>query len=215
MTQGAVWIAYGRPALREARKAIEAYQEFLPEATTVAAPVALICEALTPLRNVQHVIREDISWGARQSKVMLDLISPFDYTLYMDADTRVKSPAIFKGFEMLKAGWDMVMAPSYRQGSDVFGHIDQIERTYTFSTLSNKQAIQFQAGVMWFSKSPNVASLFEVWRDEWNVYKHHDQAALARAIDKIPVKIWVLGKGWNSSRGAIVDHLFGRAITEI
>jgi len=215
MNQGAIWIAYGRPALREVRRAIETYQEFLNLEPSTAAPVALICEALTPLKNVQHIIREDISWGARQTKVMLDLISPFDYTLYMDADTRVKSTAIFQGFEILKAGWDMVMAPSYRQGSDIFGHIDQTERKYTFSTLSSAQAIQFQAGVMWFSKSSRVASLFEAWREEWNRFKVHDQAALARAIDKVPVRIWVLGKDWNMSRGKIVDHLFGRAITEI
>lgn len=213
MTQGVVWIAYGAPALREAGRAIKAYREILPSA--IVAPVTLICESITPWNGIQHILREDISWGARQTKVMLDLITPYDYTLYMDADTRVKSSAILTGFKILKAGWDMVMAPSFRQGSDIYGHIDQTERIYTFNRLRYRQAIQFQAGVMWFSKSQKVASLFEAWREEWNVFKTYDQAALARAIDKVPIKIWVLGKDWNSSRGAIVDHLFGRAITEI
>jgi hypothetical protein len=210
LTKGAIWIAFGNPSLREAMKAIQEYQAILPSAT--AAPVALICEAMTPLRNVQHVIREDISWGARQTKVMLDLITPYNHTLYMDADTRVKSSAILRGFKMLEAGWDLIMAPSHRQGSDVFGHIDQEERIYTFNRLSNIQAIQFQAGVMWFSNSTQVASLFDAWREEWNVFKRHDQAALARAIDRVPIKIWVLGSDWNGRRGTIVDHLFGRAI---
>ena len=213
-SQGAIWIAYGYSSLREASQSIQEYQsKTLPAFPPPSyARVALVCEEMTQLSKVQHVIREDLSFGARQSKVLLDLLTPYDHTVYMDADTRVKSIDILKGFNILKAGWDLVVAPSRRQGSDVFGHISQEEREYTFNGLRNKQAIQLQAGVMWFSNSPRVASLFDAWRTEWNIFKQHDQAALVRAIDKVPIKIWLLGKDWNSRRGAVVDHLFGRAI---
>ena len=213
-SQGAIWIAYGNSSLREATKAITEYQAITSPAYTPPsfASVTLICEEMTHLNRLQHVLREDISFGARQSKVMLDLLTPYDHTVYMDADTRVKSIDILKGFQMLQAGWDLVIAPSKRQGSDVFGHIDQEEREYTFERLRNKQAIQLQAGVMWFSNSPRIASLFDAWRKEWNIFKHHDQAALARALDRVPVRIWLLGHDWNGRRGTVVDHLFGRAI---
>ena len=211
---GAVWIAYGHSSLREVHNAIVEYQDIVAPAFPQPQypPVTLICEEQTRLPKVQHVIREDISWGARQSKVMLDLLTPYTYTVYMDADTRVKSVDILKGFEMLRAGWDLVLAPSGRQGSDIYGHISPEEREYTFNRLRNVQAIQLQAGVMWFSKTTKIASLFDAWREEWNIFKRHDQAALARAVSRVQPKIWLLGKDWNGRRGAVVDHLFGRAI---
>jgi len=148
MSKGAVWIAYGNASLREASQAIKKYQAILSTPSSAVPTVALISDKMTLLDNVQHVIREDISWGARQTKVMLDLITPYEQTLYMDADTRVTSNVIQKGFNILEAGWDLVICPSRRQGSDVFGHIDQEERIYTFERLSNRQAMQLQAGVM-------------------------------------------------------------------
>ena len=199
---GAVWIAYGNASLREVSHAVIAYQQqvqsFFPPPQY--APVTLICKEMTSLKRIQHVVREDMSWGARQSKVLLDTLTPYKYTLYMDADTRVQSADILKGFEILKAGWDLVITSSQRQGSDIFGHISSEERKYTFERLRNVGAIQLQAGVMWFSASPQVASLFDAWREEWNVFKRHDQAALIRALERVPIKTWILGNDWNGRR---------------
>jgi len=104
-----------------------------------------------------------------------------------------------------------VIAPSANQGHNLFAHIDNEEREYTWAQIANPFPLQLQAGVMWFNKSDRVLELFDAWRDEWNKFKRQDQAALIRALQQHPLRIWILGLDWNSRRGAIVDHNFGRA----
>ena len=206
MSRGVCYIAYGSPSIREAYRSMESLKKVSD------LPVALICEKPTSISGIEHVPFEDQSFGARRVKVMLDLLTPFEQTLYLDADTRVLSDAIAKGFEILDQGWDLVLAPSENQGSLVFAHIDQEERQYTSESLENTLPLQLQAGVMWFAKTDRSAALFQAWRKEWLRFKKHDQAALVRALDRTACRIWILGTAWNSRRGAIVDHRFGRAV---
>ena len=205
MTRGICYIAYGHASLREAHRAIKILKQH------VKLKVALICENPTLIKGIYHIPHEDLSFGARKSKVLLDDLSPFDQTLYLDADTRVMSPAILYGFEVLDAGWDLVIAPSANQGHNLFAHIEPKEREYTWTQLTNPFPLQLQAGVMWFNKSERVLEFFDAWRVEWNKFKQHDQAAMVRALQQHPLRIWILGQDWNSRRGAIVDHHFGRA----
>ena len=206
MSRGICYIAYGQPALREAWRSMKTVME------VSELPIALICEQPTKLPKIEHVPFEDLSFGARRVKVMLDLLSPFDQTLYLDADTRVQSAAISIGFEILDKGWDIAIAPSGNQGVNVFAHIDQEEREHTSEVLKTYLPLQFQAGVMWFAKTDRSAALFRNWRKEWLKYKRHDQAAFVRALDNTACRIWLLGLAWNSRRGAIIDHRFGRAV---
>lgn len=202
-TRGVCYIAYGSKALRAAARAIDVLRKFSD------LPVSLVCSEQTRLDGIQHIPFEDISFGARRSKVFLDTLTPYDHTLYMDADTRVKSADFLKGFEALEKGWDMAMAFSENQGSKLFAHIDREEIDYTAEKLNNVLPLQLQAGVMWFAKTAATEAFFQAWRNEWVLFKHHDQAALLRALYTTPCKIWLLGLDWNSRRGEIVEHLFG------
>ena len=206
MTRGVCYIAYGHSSLREVRRAIDSLKE-----QHTKLRIALICEKPTIMRGVYHIPYEDHTFGARGVKVMLDELSPFDQTLYLDADTKVRSDAVLKGFKILDAGWDLVIAPSANQGHLLFAHIDPDERKYTWEQITNPFPLQLQAGVMWFSKSDRILKFFDAWRDEWNKFKQHDQAAMVRALQQHPLRIWILGQDWNSRRGEIVDHYFGRA----
>ena len=206
-TKGICYIAYGEAALREVRTAIRSLYK-----VGIDLPIALICNEPIMIEKIQQVKFEDRSFGARRVKVLLDDLSPFEQTLYLDVDTRVQSKDILKGFNVLDQGWDLVIAHSVNQGSEVFAHIDQAERKATSEYLHNKMPIQLQAGVMWFRKSPEVLEFFDAWRMEWNKFKHHDQAALIRALQDSPIRVWLLGLDWNSRRGSIVDHHFGQAV---
>ena len=206
MDNGVCYIAYGHAALREVGRSIDSLR------AVSEIPIALICEEMTPYTGIQHVIFEDHSFGARKVKVKLDHLSPFDNTLYLDADTRIKSGVIEEGFRILAQGWDLAIVPSENQGANLFAHIDPSERTYTSEVMENIFPIQLQAGVMWFARTARMEALFNAWRKEWMVFKKHDQAALARALDKTAVRIWILGLDWNSRRGTIVDHRFGKAV---
>jgi len=206
VSKGVCYIAYGTPALREVGRSIKSLREVSD------LPVALICEDQTDYRGIQHIPFEDRSFGARRVKVMLDLLTPYDHTMYLDADTRVQSGIISQGFEILEAGWDIVIVPSANQGSKVFAHIEPEERQYTSESLENTLPLQLQAGVMWFAKTRRTADLFSSWRKEWLRFKKHDQAALVRALDKTACRIWLLSLAWNSRRGKIIDHRFGKAV---
>jgi histidinol-phosphate/aromatic aminotransferase/cobyric acid decarboxylase-like protein len=92
----------------------------------------------------------------------------------------------------------------------IFRHIKNEERELTFSELGTSDLLQLQAGVFFFHKSPAVLELFTAWREQWERFEDQDQAALLRALDKTPVKVWILSYLFNG--GELVQHLFGRAV---
>lgn len=200
---GVVYVAYGAPALRELGASLDALRK------VTDYPIAVVCDQKTPYHGIAHIHLPRRDTGARWSKLNLDALSPFDNTLYLDVDTRVHGD-IFAGFEILKNGYDFVIAPSRFQHSAVLQHINERERTLTFSELGTSELLQLQAGVFFFRKSPAVLDLFAAWRAEWERFKDQDQAALLRALDKSPVKVWILSYLFNG--GELVEHLFGRAV---
>lgn len=200
---GVCFVAYGAPACRELGTSIAALRKVCDY------PIAIISDQKTPYSDVQHIVFPLRDKGARWSKLNLDTLSPFDYTLYLDVDTRVMG-GIFAGFDILQSGYDLVIAPSNFQYSAIFRHIQNAERQLTFEELGTSELLQLQAGVFFFRKSPAMLELFTTWRVEWERFEDQDQAALLRALDKTPVKLWILSYMFNG--GELVQHLFGRAI---
>lgn len=145
--------------------------------------------------------------ASRYCKTRLFQLSKYDYTLYLDADTLVRQP-IKAGFDILADGYDVAIAHSAAQGKDAMWHIDADEAWFTVCELYTNP-LQLQAGVMFFSKSSAVEELFWMWQLEWRKWQGQDQAALLRALYKVPVKAWLLGRSWNG--GSIIEHRFGRA----
>ena len=199
--RGVVYIVYGEAARREALASLESLRVYNDW------PVAVIGEAV---RGVENIPFDDRGARGRWAKVNLERLSPFEQTLYLDADTRVNG-RLTAGFEMLGDGWELVFAPSARQGHDVMGHLPPEERGFTIEYLANEEPLQFQAGVFFFGRGERVNGLFAAWREEWQRFRDQDQGALLRALRRYPVRVWVLGLAWNSARGPLVEHLFGRA----
>jgi hypothetical protein len=143
---------------------------------------------------------------ARRAKVRLDELSPFELTLYLDADTRAQGD-LAAGFEMLEDGWDLVICASEHQGEECMWHVGEGERRATLEELGY-EPMQLQAGMFFFRKSEGMRRLFEAWREEWGRWMDQDQAALLRALARAPMRTWILGRPWNG--GAVVQHLYGR-----
>jgi hypothetical protein len=195
MTRGVCLIAYGGKAATEAVQCLTSLRHFhdWPYIT---------------MTHVTHRTYTDVQ-QSRWAKVTLDRWSPFDETLYLDADTRVQGD-ISAGFEILRDGWDMVIAPSAQQGSDLMWHIGSKEREETMLAYGCADILQLQGGVFWFQKSAAMLRLFEAWRDEWVKYTQFDQAALLRALIIAPVKLYLMGYPFNG--GAIIAHKHGQAV---
>jgi hypothetical protein len=158
-----------------------------------------------PVTVIDHY--DEPGFGARWAKLNMDQLVEYDRVLYLDADTRINGD-VSSGFEMLD-NWDLVIAPSGNQDTDLFAHIKiNEEKDQTLLEIGNRHPLQLQAGVMFFHRL-RCAKLFECWREEWQRWHIQDQAALLRALSRCPVRVWTLGRTWNG--GQLIEHLFGRA----
>jgi len=195
-----IYIAYGDAARREARLSIKSLRQHNRGAVTAVSDKRLGIGKF-------HQMSPGSGTPGRWAKVNLYRLV-FDHACYLDADTRIYG-SLQVGFDILDAGWDMVIVPSTQQGDGLLHHVSEAERETTFSELGNSDALQLQGGVFWFRCNDRTAALFEAWREEWLRWKDQDQAALLRALSKAPVKLWLLGRPFNG--GAVVGHRFGMA----
>ncbi len=188
--EGAVVIAFGKVAQAEALKCNNAWFEYHTK------PLSIFEQPAPGMISAQ---------ASRWAKVNLDNISPYERTLYLDADTRTQAD-LSAGFDMLEDGFDLVITPSSNQGEDCLWHVQEPERQQTIDELGYLP-LQLQAGVFFFRKSTAVLTFFEAWREEWERYRDQDQAAFLRALKRCPLKMWLLGRPWNG--GSLIDHRFG------
>ncbi len=194
--EGVCYVVYGEAACREASLSIDTLRAVSPYRVMVMGDEIAGADGLEV---------EQVDPGGRWTKIRLDELSPFEHTLYLDADTRVYGD-LSVGFKLLEAGWDMAMTPSANQNGDALWHIDVREKERTIEDWG-MVPLQLQAGVFYFRKSPAVLDFFQAWRWYWSEYRDQDQAAFLRALRDCPVKIWLLGRPFNG--GAVVAHRFG------
>lgn len=202
-SRGALYVAYGEKSETEAGLSALALKEHNP-----GLPITLIQEDFAPFPGMDNTQR------SRWAKLNMDRLSPYDETLYVDADTRAGAD-VMAGFAILEDGFDIALCASENQGQDALWHVGEVERDQTFIGLGY-HPLQLQAGVMFVRKSKTTTAFFKRWRQEWLVYRGQDQAALLRALAACPVKMWLLGRQWNGSgrHGTVIRHLYGRCRNE-
>ena len=138
--------------------------------------------------------------------------SPYQETLMIDADTRVKGDLSI-GFKMLRHGWEVVMVPS-RPPPEVGGVLWSLsaeDRSECFKQMGTLEHVMLNTGLIFFKKTPRVKALFDEWSIEWLEFKDRDQGAFLRALYRRPVFIFLLGRAYNSLGGEVVEHIFGSA----
>jgi len=201
VSRGVIYVAYGMAAVKEANESIKTLRCYHP-----TWEIAIIGEERLP--GTRFIKAVDTSGGTpgRWAKTRLDILSPFDNTLFLDADTRIYSDLDI-GFNILNHGWELIMVPSLPQGEESLKHLSEEEREVTMA--ETMRPLQLNTGVMWFRKTERVKALFAEWRRQWQRYKDKDQGAFLRALHRYPVSLWLLGRPFNA--GAVVGHLFGRA----
>jgi len=197
-TIGVVYVAYGQSAVEEATASIHTLRHFHDWPITVIGD---------EIEGTDHVICHDVGKPGRWAKVNLLDLSPFEHTLFLDADTRIRGKLDI-GFHILDAGWDLVIVPSEIQKQPLH-HLDENERDVTLSEMGDGFPLMLNTGVMWFRRSARLKRFSEEWRREWRRFRRHDQGALLRALERCPVRLWLLGRDYNG--GEIVEHRFGKA----
>lgn len=197
---GVVYVALGRKAQSEADASIRSLRKcWWPKGKIYVLKIALDSSP----------IGASVGQQAHWAKTCTDLWSPFDYTLLLDADTRIKG-SLSVGFAALRQGWDLVVVPSEPR-AEVLWHLSHEDKEATFLGTGLPRPLMLNTGVLFFAKTPRVKKFFTHWRSEWLRFKGWDQGAFLRALRQSPVAVWLLGLPFNSSDGEVVEHLFGRA----
>lgn len=198
---GVLYVAYGEAARREAAASAKSLPSGLP--VCVVGDEPLLGNAL------HHIPFPDPGPGARRAKLNAVNLSPFTHTLYLDADTRPVGDVAL-GFTPLLSGWHLCMAHSARQGHDVLGNCTASDRHLTLQEIANAEPLALQAGVIFFRRCDEVSQFYDAWLAEWERDRTQDQGAFLRALNRNPLRIWLLGLPWNSEYGEVIQHKFGR-----
>lgn len=196
---GVTYIAYGDAAGREANMSATTLR------TSHRYPVAVIGNQ--PIPQAKTVKFDEPGWGARWAKLNLDTLSPFDDTLYLDADTRVRGDlSVFLCW--LDHGFDLVIGASGNQAEKALWHVTEGERERTLDEIGFTP-VQLQAGIFAFRKSPAISALFSSWRAAYKdeAEPQQDQAAFLRALYTTPVRMMILSRAFCDMT---VSHLFGK-----
>jgi len=201
MLKGVVYVAYGTRARKEATESIRSLRLIHDY------PVMVISDEELP--SAKTLIFDDGGARGRWAKINLYKLSPFEDTLYLDADTRVLGD-LSVGFRLLDTA-DLVLVASASQGCDALRHLSSEEREYTLARLPHFP-LHLNTGVMYWRRNDATCALFKVWQEEWLHFKDKDQGALLRALNRNPIVLRLLGRPFNSQDAstAVVLHLFGR-----
>lgn len=196
MSKGICCIAVGAPARREYQLFGEQLRVILPDMHTCSYEIEP-SGSRTPLHQSRYAKTDLLNW------------SPYDYTCYLDVDTRVRSADFVVGFDLLERGWELVIVPSAQWGSEWLWHVEASEREFTVQTLGFR-ALVLGGGMFFIARTPATERFMQAWQEEWERYEGQDMAALLRALHTHPVKVFLLGSDFNRSQGAVISHEFGR-----
>ena len=144
----------------------------------------------------------DADVGARIAKTRIYDLAPaeWEYVVYLDADTELIAPVPFL-FEALAAGWEFLIChnPARYINVGLMRRPDNgTEVDALVAQLGSGEFIQYNGGVFGFRRCAATAELLHRWHTEWLVYGQRDQAALDRALEAVPVRVYPLGTAWNT-----------------
>ena len=198
MSRGYIFTVTGN-AVEEAGQAIAQLKR------VTRLPITVIGDCEIP--GADWIKADDQSSKARWLKVNLEQLTPYDLTIYLDADTRCWQN-IDHLFDVLADGYDLAIAPSYWQEKGSLQHLDEQDREHTKLYLNTFSWLNFQAGVFAFNRQ-TCKPFFSEWRKQWQVFRRLDQGAFMRALRDYPIRLWLLSSMYNSKSPEIVQHLFG------
>jgi len=166
--------------------------------------------------------RTNFKFRSGRVKPLLYQCSPYDWTLYVDADC-VFMNNIEPGFHAL-AEYDLVVTEEHLSLKELYNkqlsgwEINIQERDATVIEIGGDDSQKFiNSGVFFFRKSPAIEKLFCDWHEEWLRFQEWDeQLAFTRALYNNPaVKVKRLPPAWNAPQlhepEIVIYHPYGSA----
>lgn len=217
-------MAWGHNAMVEATKSIISLWRHTREYPVLMLGDADACEAfdgdgvqtqlveVDPFRKVgRSVSRPDaVEFLHGRLFPLLFELSPFDETLYLDADTEFVAPP-GQVFDFLDR-WDFVLAETLQRTVNAYMG-DKKEFKWTRWWLGDGDILYHNAGVFWWRRNSKVEELFRLWGEEWQRFENWDsQVALLRALARSQVLFLTLPHVWNCytrDQAFFLHHRFG------
>lgn len=216
-SRGVVYMCWGDPAIREAEASMRSLWRYEPGMPVVVVGDEQAVENFSDKRVTVQVCDTDpftsaslFGFKAGRIKPLLAGLSPFDQTLYVDAETEFKrSPSI--GFDLLDR-WDFVIAEAETRSLATTFPDNRTEADQTAAWLGTPHILYHNSGLFFWRRSSAVARLFDLWSEEWNRYSGWDeQIALLRALLRSEVMWLNVPYTWNcrsSLESYMVHHRF-------
>lgn len=202
LEKGIVYVAYGEKAIRSVKTAIGIVRRF-----NKSLPVCVISDKEVPGCDmwIQH---EDKDLGARAIKTRVYFLTPYEQTLYMDADTEVRcDPEPL--FTMLKCVELVMGVDWFREFADnTWGALSKEEYQATMKETGGGRILYYNTGVMLFKRCERVEKLMRTWHEEWQRWGKQDQPAMFRAMYRCPVRMAPMSQTFNTHQKSVAAFVY-------
>jgi len=184
----------------------------LPITVLTNIPEEKRCEKWKGISNINFVYISSDQCKNRHYKTSMIDYSPYDKTIYIDADALIQKKGIEKVFDRLE-GKDIML--------NVYGKwIDRVPLSYyrrAMALLNVKTPITiFYGAFIGFTKSEGARRFFKEWNANWkrsNIKR--EMPALACTVKQLPdLKLVRTGNGdkvftWIIRKGFVIQHEYG------
>ncbi|WP_181357579.1 putative nucleotide-diphospho-sugar transferase [Stenomitos frigidus] len=150
---------------------------------------------ITPRLLDRHEVDQQ-AFSSRSIKTRLNAYSPYQETLFLDADILPLQPVADLWADLNES--DLAMVVDRLPMVSLCDHIAQEEKAYTLQRLPGN-TVQFNSGVILWRDSLATQALFQQWHKEWQQFQKHDQLALIRAIKAVQIPVMKLPMTYNIS----------------
>jgi hypothetical protein len=134
---------------------------------------------------------------SRLLKTCMYELSPFDQTLYLDADTMILRP--------IEGIWSYIVQAPVAAALDIYPTIaDRPKSRWTDEEMAETlrecmpKSKHYNAGILLFRRDPDAARLFVEWKREWEKFRSIDQLAFVRAVSSVGIDIKTIPPEYNS-----------------
>ena len=154
---------------------------------------------------------------AGRIKPLLYGISPWEQTLYVDADVFFQGKPE-RGFNLLDKGWEFVLSEHVRSCLQD-APFKKSESNDTADWLGTALHIYHNSGMLFWRRSEAVEELMSLWSEEWLRYGDWDeQIALLRALFRSSALWLTVPWTWNNNRknkATFLYHRYGSNVARV
>ena len=212
MSDGLLYVAFGDKFDRMAAHTIEYSRRFTDMPITVLTNIQNRCTFWQNVNDINFVFINDVQKNNRQYKTTMINYSPYDRTIYLDADSIVQQKGIERAFNKLN-GSDIML--------NIYGRWnDKIPLSYYKIALAHIVVsipiVIYYGAFIGFGKSESAKNFFKHWNENWiKSTIAREMPALAGTVKKSEgLKLIQTNNNdniftWKKNREAIIQHEYG------